>query len=943
MRSISRHAAILIACAATTITPACSHAEDVFYEIPGSQLKLSGGKIPEQDIAINVWQARLHPMAARVQLDGPGEGYCSRELELLAANRQRQELVLVIRAPQGQAVSGRLFMPKADFSGMQQFKFEVPASAASKIAAKAFFMTKQAHYQSLLDRDIPGAAWFRHELDGARDKLAETGNARPGDTPQRPLLPGPPTTYDLFSGGRAVSENLQLDRPLRGAPAPAQPDVKIDSLEGITVAEIDWKPLLKDANPRLDPLARLIPADQHVLFFSSLDAVFKVADESKGGETQLFRLAEPRSEDLGIQVRYERQIGLSLGLGRLLGPAVIRSVAVTGSDPYFPTGTDVAILFQADQPKVLATLLLGQIHGVAVRYSDFVPEKGTVGNLAYEGFRSPARRVCSYVATLDGAVVVTNSLAQLDRLARVGKDLKSIDSLDEFKFFRQRYPLGDKDETAFLFLSDATIRRWCGPRWRIASARRTQAAAVLAELTAENLTALGSAKVEPKVLHTDLPLVDAGELKLTNAGVTSSTYGSLGWLTPIVELPIERVTKAEADGYNQWRTQYQQYWRWAFDPIGLRLGVLKEKLAADLTVMPLIAGTDYARFIAISRGAKIGANDGDRHNTLASFILALNTKSELFQQAGNSLSSLSPQIKTDPLGWLGSSISVYVDDDPVWKELTAMTPEQRKKLINAPGRIPVGVQIAVSNPLKLTAFLVAFRAFVEQTAPGMVTWESLTHRDQPYVRIKPTDQARNVLRETDLSIYYAPSAQGLILTLNEGVLRRAIERRIDGANAKKNGQGTGSKESTQSVDVMPWLGENFCLQVDRRLFDLLIKGNLFDVLDAHGESPLQALMQAQAWGNLPILNEWKRLFPDLDPVMVHERLWHAKLLSPNGGSYVWNDEWKTMESTVYGHPGQPKKGPAFPAGLARMKAANFGLTFEDKGLRARMELLRETK
>ena len=50
-----------------------------------------------------------------------------------------------------------------------------------------------------------------------------------------------------------------------------------------------------------------------------------------------------------------------------------------------------------------------------------------------------------------------------------------------------------------------------------------------------------------------------------------------------------------------------------------------------------------------------------------------------------------------------------------------------------------------------------------------------------------------------------------------------------------------------------------------------------------------------------------------------------------------------MESTVFGHPGQPKTGPATLPGLSRFKAANFGLTFEDQGLRARMELLRDPR
>ena len=107
--------------------------------------------------------------------------------------------------------------------------------------------------------------------------------------------------------------------------------------------------------------------------------------------------------------------------------------------------------------------------------------------------------------------MVTNSTCQLQQLAAVrsGK-AKSLAALPEYKFFRMRYPRGDAEESAFIFLSDATIRRWCGPRWRIADSRRTRARAVLAELQASQLDALVRHKVEPGPIHTDLPILGGG-------------------------------------------------------------------------------------------------------------------------------------------------------------------------------------------------------------------------------------------------------------------------------------------------------------------------------------------------------------------------------------------------------------------------------------------------
>jgi hypothetical protein len=232
----------------------------------------------------------------------------------------------------------------------------------------------------------------------------------------------------------------------------------------------------------------------------------------------------------------------------------------------------------------------------------------------------------------------------------------------------------------------------------------------------------------------------------------------------------------------------------------------------------------------------------------------------------------------------------------------------------------------------------------------MVTWEPLTYRDEPYVRIKPTERARKeIADDVNVAIYYAPSADNLTVSFSETVLQHAIDRRLARAAQKdKSGgqsitakKGTGAQTNPTDRVVLPWLGSNLCLQVDHKLLDTLMHSR-FDVFDASG-SVSEIAMQMRSWGNIPILNEWKRLFPADDPVKVQERLWHTELVCPGGGNYVWNDEWKTMESTVYGHPGQPKSGPEMPPILGQFDAANFGLTFEDHGLRARVELNRDAK
>ncbi len=112
-------------------------------------------------------------------------------------------------------------------------------------------------------------------------------------------------------------------------------------------------------------------------------------------------------------------------------------------------------------------------------------------------------------------------------------------------------------------------------------------------------------------------------------------------------------------------------------------------------------------------------------------------------------------------------------------------------------------------------------------------------------------------------------------------------------------------------------------------------------LQAIGDESTLEWMQARAWSNLPILGEWKKLYPDRDAVAVHTELWGEELRCPGGGEYIWNEEWHTFESTVYGHPGEPREGPALPASLATVERLRAQLTFEEDGLRARAELLRK--
>jgi hypothetical protein len=104
-------------------------------------------------------------------------------------------------------------------------------------------------------------------------------------------------------------------------------------------------------------------------------------------------------------------------------------------------------------------------------------------------------------------------------------------------------------------------------------------------------------------------------------------------------------------------------------------------------------------------------------------------------------------------------------------------------------RLPVGVYCEVASALKLTAFMAGLRGFIEQTSPGMTAWEAATYHDEPYVKVSPTERARGALPgEASPSLYYSFSSDGLLLTMNEAVLQRYIDRVIARRRDKATGK-----------------------------------------------------------------------------------------------------------------------------------------------------------
>src|SRR5205085_704378 len=103
---------------------------------------------------------------------------------------------------------------------------------------------------------------------------------------------------------------------------------------------------------------------------------------------------------------------------------------------------------------------------------------------------------------------------------------------------------------------------------------------------------------------------------------------------------------------------------------GVRLSVRPRKYGADVTVMPLIAASSYKPILDLVGAARLEPDSGDRHpGSLVHAVMALDVQSALVRQGNDMVANLTHVPQQVALGWLGSSVALYLDDAPFWAEL----------------------------------------------------------------------------------------------------------------------------------------------------------------------------------------------------------------------------------------------------------------------------------
>ncbi len=367
-------------------------------------------------------------------------------------------------------------------------------------------------------------------------------------------------------------------------------------------APIDPPPLEVPEPPAkvaVEPIALHVPAQCFYVRFGSFSNFLWLQDtmETWGGDLQ--NLVAQRGLDYGRDERMQDQLILrQTELSRLLGDTVISDVAIIGSDMFFREGAAYGFLFEARNNFVLGADLSSERSKRLAR-GGVSEQKLKIAGQEVSLISSPDGAVRSYYAQSGDYHFVTSSRALAERFLQVGKGGGSLGATREFRHARTIMPLAH-DDTVFVYLSDAFFRNITGPRYRVETMRRLEAVAdiELVELARLASTAEGrhDASIEQLVagglLPADFgPRPDGSRAVLSGGEVYDQLRGRRGQMLPAPDVPLQRVTAAEATSYRNFAEYYRSQWG-RLDPVLIALkrqGLpdRRERIVLDVRMTPL--------------------------------------------------------------------------------------------------------------------------------------------------------------------------------------------------------------------------------------------------------------------------------------------------------------------------------------------------------------------
>jgi len=704
--------------------------------------------------------------------------------------------------------------------------------------------------------------------------------------------------YEVTTGAAAITESLAMQRmrERRRDDKDEPRAIAIEKVRGIEIDEHPWTKMMAGKKPAPERLAELVPHDNYYVHFRTIGKFLEAGDLLEQWGAAAIRAYEVQTKDYRIKERLEQQLCLkSSGVARILGPAVVKGVAITGSDPYIREGTDVTLLFHLANKDLFLFGVNPHIAAARKKFGTKLKEdKAEHSGVVIESFTTPLREVSLHRAIFDNVAVYSNSPVGLRRVIDAAKGkIKPLSASLDFQYMRTIFRADDKDDDGFVFLSDPFIRNLVGPATRIKERRRLEALTSLQMVThGAMFTAWETGRLP---LHHQEILDTTGmtpaELFTPDGGgaiwdrndkiASSAVYNTLHFATPLIELPIDHVTRTEAAEYEDFRRQYLGLWRQFFDPIGMRLTLNKDEVRWETYILPLVRNSSYNELRRFTGGGSIKVDPkffGDK--VLAQFLVHLSP--DLIRDGPGGI--FGPGWGDDFLmdlvvrSWLGEWATVRLDDSPIYRKLLEtyiareLDPGRRHDFledIELALQIPLTFGVEIRNPLVFTGILATIRKSVDSALPGAVVWRPMEpYKDVSIVQVRSRPRTGGGLVEgpgagriPQFAFYYALVDGAFYLSLREEPIKDLIDR--DAARKEKGEKARARIDTNSSLYLSPgamkeskdlltlyleWTTHQRA-QANNRLIYALFRSNLAGPADASEQVEAAAL---QFLGYVPV-------------------------------------------------------------------------------------------
>ncbi|QEG00360.1 hypothetical protein Mal15_44300 [Stieleria maiorica] len=445
-------------------------------------------------------------------------------------------------------------------------------------------------YRTLRDTitDARRFAWGPYSLaaDGGVLKVWDlAGKAPPPD-------PNPRRSLSMFSvlGGRAaVEETLQL-QDLRAIDSELQSaTIDIDSLSGVEVKSHPFEEMLGGREGGRLEIAGCVPPDRFFVYVGKPESIPALLDTGAPFIASMGTALTGNCLQYNLQSRYLARLGMTRDwVDAVLTSGLTSELALFTPDLFFIDGTDVTIVARLRQPQLLRQLL-GML-GASDLGTESVLELPTVsGGPAYLALRDDLLFASTHRGELQQAIDLHD-----------GQGSGSLGESAEFRYMLTQLPVNE-DTRVYAYLSDGFVRKLVGPRTKIGQRRRVLAKAKMEVMTAQAMLARldgypGSDSASDLIRSGHLPQGWQSEgMSIDASGlVRSHHYDTLPRMRTLPEVPLDRVTPAEAEAYRRYVENYSRYWRRFFDPIAIRLDdVGSDQLELSTFILPLVDNSIY--------------------------------------------------------------------------------------------------------------------------------------------------------------------------------------------------------------------------------------------------------------------------------------------------------------------------------------------------------------